>query len=516
MADYILIGAGSAGCVLANRLTENPDATVLLLEAGGMDDHPDIRIPARWGDLLGTALDWSYWTVPQAHANQRSLVWNRGKVLGGSSSINAMVYIRGHRWDYDHWSSLGNPGWTYADVLLYFKKAENFERGADDYHGVGGPLNVADIPHVSPVADPFLQAAMQLGLPLNPDFNGATQDGVGWYQFTQKNGERHSTVDAYLKPVRSRPNLSIETDAHVTRLLFSGTHAIGVEYLQRGQLQQAYADAEVILCSGAINSPQILLCSGIGPADQLRQLDLPVIVDLPGVGDNLQDHPKVDCHFTSRPPIRADFSRAGPDNDDYTRSRTGLLSQVRSPVGAFARTRPDVDIPDVQYYAAQGDISGPYDFAIVASLLRPEGHGTVRLHSADPFAPPLIDPDFLAYDADLRTLVDAVKFVRELTQTRAYADFLDAEVDPGEKFQSDADIAEWVRSALESTWHCVGTCKMGVDSLAVVNPQLQVCGVDNLRVVDASIMPKVVSGNTNAAAIMIAEKAADMIQGAVM
>ncbi len=511
MVDYILIGAGSAGCVLAYRLSANPDATVLLLEAGGRDDHPEIRIPALWGNLLGTAVDWDYRSEPQAQANQRELVWNRGKVLGGSSSINAMLYIRGHRWDFDHWASLGATGWSYDDVLPYFKKAEHQERGADDFHGVGGPLNVMDVPRVSPVAPPFIQAGMQCGLPLNPDFNGANQEGVGWYQVTQKNGERHSTVDAYLKPALSRPNLSVEIQAHITRLLFSGTRVIGVEYLQRGQIKTAYADEEVILCGGAINSPQILLCSGIGPADQLRQFDLPVIVDLPGVGENLQDHPKVDCHFTSRRPIRADFSLSGADYAEFERSRSGLLSRVRSPVGAFARTRPDVDIPDVQYYAAQGDSNGPYDFAIVASLLRPEAHGSVTLRSADPFAPPRIDPRFLASEQDHRVLVDGVKFVRQLVHTSAYADILDTEVDPGDGFRTDAEVANWVRASVESTWHCAGTCKMGIDAMAVVNPRLQIYGVEKLRVVDASVMPDVVSGNTNAAVIMIAEKGADLI-----
>jgi len=515
MADYILVGAGSAGCVLANRLTENPDATVLLLEAGGRDDNPEIRIPARWSNLLETPLDWCYRTEPQVHLNNRILTLNRGKVLGGSSSINAMVYIRGHRWDYDHWAQLGAAGWSYAEVLPYFKKAENQERGPDDNHGVGGPLNISSVPQVSPIADVFIQACAQWGLPVNDDFNGATQEGVGWYQVTQKNGERHSTVDAYLKPALSRPNLAVETQAHVTRLLFSGTRAVGVEYVQQGQTKQAYADQEVILCGGAINSPQILLCSGVGPANQLRRLNLPVVVNLPGVGENFQDHPKVDCHFTSRPPTKADFSLSGAVYGEYQRNRSGLLSRVRSPVGAFAKTHPDLDIPDVQYYAAQGDINGLYDFAIVASLLRPESHGTLTLRSADPFVYPRIQPDFLASDKDLRVLVESVKFVRQLVQMPAYADFLDGEINPTSDICTAAHIANWIRASLESTWHCVGTCNMGVDPMAVVTPQLQVIGVENLRVVDASIMPEVVGGNTNAAVIMIAEKAADIIRSAV-
>jgi choline dehydrogenase len=514
--NYILVGAGSAGCVLANRLTENPNISVLLLEAGGTDDHPEIRIPARWFNLLGTPIDWHYRTEPQVHLDNRVLTLNRGKVLGGSSSINAMVYIRGHRWDYDHWAELGAAGWSYAEVLPYFKKAENQERGANEFHGVGGPLNVADIPQVSPIAHVFIEACMQWGLPLNDDFNGPAQEGVGWYQVTQKNGERHSAVDAYLKPALARPNLSLETQAQVTRVLFSGTLAIGVEYSQHGQIKQVHADHEVILCGGAINSPQILLCSGLGPANQLRQFNLPVVVDLPGVGENFQDHPKVDCHFTSRPPTKADFSLTGAAYADYQRDRSGLLSRVRSPVGAFARTRPDLSIPDMQYYAAQGDTDGAHDFAIVASLLRPVSRGTLTLRSADPFSYPCIQPNFLACDEDPRVLLDSVKFVRQLVHMPAYAGFLDAELSPPHEVGTDAEIAGWIRASLESTWHCAGTCKMGIDSMAVVTPQLQVIGVENLRVVDASIMPDIVGGNTNAAVIMIAEKAADLIRSAAM
>jgi choline dehydrogenase len=512
IVDYILVGAGSAGCVLANRLTENPDATVVLLEAGGADDHPEIRIPARWWNLLGTPIDWGYRSEPQDHLKNRVLTFNRGKVLGGSSSINAMVYIRGYRWDYDHWAELGAAGWSYTDVLPYFKKAENQERGANEFHGVGGPLNVSDIPQVSPIAPVFIQACLQWGLPLNDDFNGADQEGVGWYQVTQKNGERHSTVDGYLKPALARPNLSIETQAHVTRILFSGRRAIGVEYVQHGQIKHLHADREVILCGGAINSPQILLCSGIGPADQLRQFNLPVVADLPGVGENFQDHPKVDCHFTSQPSTKADFSLSSVAYADYQRDRSGLLGRVRSPVGAFARTRPDLSIPDMQYYAAQGDTDSAHDFAIVASLLRPVSQGTVSLRSADPFTHPRIQPNFLACDDDLRVLIDSVKFVRQLVHVPAYADFLEAELNPPNDISTDAEIADWIRASLESTWHCAGTCKMGTDPMAVVTPQLKVIGVDNLRVVDASIMPDIIGGNTNAAVIMIAEKAADMIR----
>jgi choline dehydrogenase len=371
MVDYIILGAGSAGCVLASRLTENPACSVLLLEAGGPDDHPEIRIPTRWWNLMGTAVDWCYQTEPQAHLHNRILTWNRGKVLGGSSSINALVYIRGHRWDYDHWAELGATGWSYADVLPYFKNAEHQQRGPNDYHGADGPLHIEDIPALSPIADRFIAAGREWGLPLNEDFNGAEQEGVGWYQVTQKNGERHSAVDAYLRLALTRPNLQVESRAHVTRILFEGIHAVGVEYVQSDQLHRAYADQEVILCGGAINSPQILLQSGIGPASPLRQFDIPVVVDLPGVGENLQDHPKVDCQFTSNPSIKGDFSLNSPDYARYQQSRDGSFSVVRSPVGAFAKTQPYLDIPDMQYYGAQGAVEDRHDFAIVASQLRP-------------------------------------------------------------------------------------------------------------------------------------------------
>jgi choline dehydrogenase len=513
MVDYLIIGAGSAGCVLANRLTENPDSTVLLLEAGGPDDNPDIRIPARWFNLLGTDVDWCYLTEPQVHLNNRMLAWNRGKVLGGSSSINALVYIRGHHWDYDRWAELGNEAWSFAGVLPYFKKAENQERGPSEYHGVGGPLNVADIGFVYPISNIFINAGLELGLSVNDDFNGATQEGVGWYQVTQKNGERHSAVDAYLRPALKRPNLRVLTHAHVTRILFEGTLAVGVEYVHNDRVKQVYADQEVILSGGAINSPQILLCSGIGPANHLRQFDIPVVVDLPGVGENLQDHPKVDLLFTSNPPTRVDFSLSGAAYEDYLQTRSGLLSVVRSPVGGFVKTKPDLDLPDVQYYSAQAAREDRHDFTIVASLLRPKSSGQITLRSNNPFDYPIIQPNYLACDEDLQVFIDSVKFVRELVQTRAYMNFLDAQVSPGTEIRTDAEIATWIRNSLGTTWHYAGTCKMGIDPLAVVNPQLQVYDVKGLRVVDASIMPEVIGGNTNAAVIMIAEKAADMIRG---
>lgn len=515
MPDYIIIGAGSAGCVLANRLSEGPDTTVLLLEAGGPDDKPDIRIPIRWGALLGTDVDWLYQTEPQIHLNNRVIDWNRGKVLGGSSSINNMIYIRGHQWDYDHWAELGNEEWSYAEILPYFKKSEHQERGTSEYHGVDGPLNVADTQYVSPLKDAFINAGVELGLPINDDFNGATQEGVGRYQFTHKNGERHSTVDAFLKPALARSNLTAETHAHVTRILFESTRARGVEYVHNNQIKQVFADCEVILCGGAINSPQVLLLSGVGPADQLTQFDIPVVADLPGVGENLQDHPLLPCAlYSTQIKAKRDDALTNAAYQEYLQSRSGVFTSHSGEAGGFARTRPELAIPDIQYYEVLGGIQDEHDLTIMASLMRPFSRGYIRLRLNNPFAHPIVQPNYLDREEDLQTMIDSVKFVRRLTQTEAYAGVIDRELYPGASVQTDEAIAEWVRENLATTWHFSGTCKMGIDSLAVVDPQLRVYGVDGLRVVDASIMPEVVGGNTNAPTIMIAEKAADMILGA--
>lgn len=516
MVDYIIVGAGSAGCVLANRLTEDPHVHVLLLEAGGPDHKPDIRIPARWSTLLGTEVDWLYRTEPQVHLNNRVIDWNRGKVLGGSSSINNMVYIRGDRWDYDHWAELGNEEWSYDEILPYFKKAENQERGASEYHGVGGPLNVADMPYVALIsdsADAFIEAGIELGWPLNHDFNGATQEGIGRYQFTRRGGQRHSAADAYLKPALSRPNLTTVTYAQVTRLLFTGTHVSGVEYVHDHQLKQTAATREVILCGGAINSPQILLLSGIGPAGQLTHFGIPVVVDLPGVGENLQDHALLEIDYARVERAIAENILGGAAHQEYLQSQTGPLAVNRTAGGAFVKTRADLERPDMQLYIAPGDdAASEADFGIYLSIMRPKDRGTITLRSRNPFEHPVIQPNYLACEDDLQTFIDGVKVVRQLAATSALAPILVREIAPGSAVQTDAELAAWIRQALRTTWHYSGTCKMGIDPLAVVNPRLQVYGVTGLRVVDASIMPEVIGGNTNAPVIMIAEKAADLIR----
>ena len=515
--DYIIIGAGSAGCVLANRLTEDGNATALLLEAGGPDDDPSIHIPGAWASLLDTEIDWRYKTEPQVHLNNREISWNRGKVLGGSSSINGMAYIRGHRQDYDLWAKLGNEEWSYSEVLPYFKKSENQARGDSEFHGVGGELHVTDgilPPQANDNMERFIAAGQELGWPHNRDFNGASQAGFGRYQYTIKDGKRQSSAVAWLHPALERENLIATTHAHVLRILFEGKRAVGVEYIHNNQVKKAYASKEVILSGGAINSPQLLLCSGIGPAEQLCEFNIPVVFDLPGVGENLQDHPLLIMAFATNPPLTITEAVLRAATEAYEKSGTGLLAIPVAGGAAFVKTDPDLDIPDMQLIADLRREDSPGDVAIPLILLRPRGCGTIKLRSANPLDSPAIQPNFLEQEADRQSFIDGVRFVRRLVQSKAYDGFIVREALPGSTAQSDEEILAWIREDLQTTWHFSGTCKMGVDPMAVVNPQLQVHGVTGLRVVDASIMPEVVGGNINAPVIMIAEKAADMIKAA--
>ncbi|MBX7218379.1 MAG: choline dehydrogenase [Blastocatellia bacterium] len=518
MFDYIIVGAGSAGCVLAHRLTENPQVKVLLLEAGGPDTRQEIHIPAAFSKLFKSDCDWAYHTEPQAGLNGRKLFWPRGKTLGGSSSINAMIYIRGHARDYDHWETLGNSGWGYRDVLPFFKKSEHQERGPSEFHGVGGPLNVADLRTVNPTAQAFVEAGAEIGLARNSDFNGAQQEGVGLYQVTQKNGRRHSTAAGFLKPALKRPNLTVYTQAQVTGLVLEKGRAVGVNYVRQGQAATARAEREVILSGGAINSPQLLMLSGIGPADELRRHGIDVRVDLPGVGQNLQDHLlQAVCYECTQPVTLASAEKLG-NIINYLLFRKGPLSSNVGEGGAFVKSSLAEAVPDLQflfgavYYVNHGftKVEG-HGFTIAPVLVQPKSAGFLRLASADPLAAPVIEPNYCQVASDLKILVEGVKLARSIGQAKAFDKFRGAERFPGSQAKTDAELAEYVRNTVETLYHPVGTCKMGTDEMAVTDSELRVRGVAGLRVVDASVMPTIVNGNTNAPTIMIAEKAAALM-----
>ncbi|MCV2219179.1 GMC family oxidoreductase [Thauera sp. Sel9] len=521
--DYIVVGAGSAGCVLANRLSADPGNSVLLLEAGGADSNPWIHIPVGYFKTMhDPELDWCYRTEPDEGIAGRQLQWPRGKVLGGSSSLNGLLYVRGQREDYDRWAALGNKGWSYEEVLPYFKRSEDQERGADEWHGVGGPLKVSDLRLRRPIADYFIAAAQDIGIPYNDDYNGASQEGVGYFQQTAHKGLRWSTAKGFLKPARTRANLAVETKAQTTRVLFEGRRAVGVEFLQGGVLRQARARAEVVLACGAIGSPQILQNSGIGPAELLRRVGVEVRHALPGVGRNLQDHLQVRLVYKTRArtlndevnsPIRKLWIGL-----QYMLSRTGPLTLAASQVAIFTRSAPDVERPDIQFHmqplSADKPGEGAHPFsAFTASVcqLRPYSRGQVEIRSADPLAYPAIHPNYLADERDHPVVVGGIKVARRIAAAPSLAPHILSEFVPGSSFATDDELLDAARRYSQSIYHPVGTCKMGQDPMAVVDERLRVHGVDRLRVVDASIMPELISGNTNAPTIMIAEKAADMI-----
>jgi choline dehydrogenase-like flavoprotein len=517
--DYIIVGAGSAGCVLASRLSEDPHARVLLLEAGGPDRRREIRIPAAYSKLFKSALDWNFSTEPEPHLHNRRLYWPRGKVLGGSSAINAMIYIRGNRLDYDHWASLGNDGWSFADVLPYFKKSENQERGASEFHGVGGPLCISDLRCVNPLTRFFLDAANELGFAANPDFNGAMQLGAGLYQVTQKNGSRHSAADAFLKASMSRPNLHVLTATHATRILIENHRAIGVEFARHGATETARAEREVILCSGAVNSPQLLLLSGIGPADELARIGIRVIHNLPGVGKNLQDHPMVSAGYLCTKPITLQGADSLRNLLQYFVLKRGPLTSNVAEAGIFINTRNDSPTPDLQilfgpvYYVNHGfEKIKEHAFGFAPTLIAPESRGEITLRSANPLDAPAIRANYLACESDLRVMMEGLRTVLRLAESKPFDAFRGARLHPAPQASTDSHFAEFLRNNLQTLYHPAGTCKMGSDSMAVVDSRLRVRGIERLRVADASIMPRVIAGNTNAPAIMIAEKAADMIR----
>lgn len=521
--DYIIVGAGSSGCVLANRLSTDPKNRVLLLEAGGRDLNPWIHVPVGYFKTMhNPATDWCYMTEPDKGINNRRLQWPRGKVLGGSSSLNGLLYVRGQAQDYDRWEELGNKGWSFKNVLPYFKKSEDQERGADEFHGVGGPLKVSDLRLRRPIADMFIKASVETGIPANKDYNGADQEGVGYFQQTAHKGFRWSTARGFLNPAKKRPNLTVITKAHTTRVLFEGTRATGIEYLKNGKLEQVKADKEVILSAGAIGSPQILQLSGIGPKELLDKLQIPIVKALPGVGQNLQDHLQIRLVF------KTDLDTLNDELNSYFKQfkvgleyffkRTGPLTLAASQVVVFTNSNPSVKRPDIQFHMQPlsadkpGDGVHPFS-AFTASVcqLRPFSRGHIEIKSRDPLEYPEIHPNYLSDERDQKIAIDSVKVARKIADAPALKEHIVDEFVPGRQFQTDEELLDAARQFSQTIYHPTSTCKMGNDEMAVVNDRLQVHGIEGLRVIDASIMPEIVSGNTNAPAIMIAEKGADMI-----
>jgi choline dehydrogenase len=529
--DYIIVGAGSAGCALAYRLSREASRRVLLLEAGPRDTSPIIHIPLGFAFLMkNPKVNWCYETQPEPELHNRKIAWPRGRVLGGTSCINGMVYIRGQREDYDHWASLGSQGWSYRDVLPYFKRAEHKAEGPDDYHGIGGPLWVEEVAPDDKLelADLFVQAAVQTDLPFNEDFNGPHQEGAGSYQLNIRQGRRQSTARTYLKLCEQRPNLTILTGAVVERIVIENGRATGVEYRLKqrkrtGELSCASARGEVVLCGGVINSPQLLELSGVGDRARLEPLGIEVVQDLPGVGENLQDHLTINVQQALHG-VNTFFEETRPlaiirNLLKYLFRRRGLLAHPAAQVGVFFRTSDEQAAPDAQIHfapaASESDSKGnlktrPGTTATVCHL-RPESRGSVHIRSRDPNESPAIRANYLSTDGDRRAMVSAVRRVREIFAAPALASYREKEILPGEDVQSDEQILSYVRANAESVYHPVGTCKMGNDERSVVDERLRVHGIKALRVADASIMPTIVSGNTNAPTIMIAEKCADML-----
>lgn len=539
--DFIIVGGGSAGSVLANRLSAQGRFKVLLLEAGPSDrKNPFIHMPAGIVALMHSRrFNWRFWTQPQTHLDNRVLFQPRGKTLGGSSSINAAVYIRGHAWDYDHWARLGCKGWSYPEVMPHFKRSEKYVAGngtsheamleIHNYHGNAGPLNVIERPASNPISIAFVEAGQQFGMAPTTDFNGAQQEGVGLYRTYQKDGQRCSNARGYLWPISERDNLTIMTGTHVHRVLLSGKRATGVEYSCYGETLQAHATREVLLCGGAFNSPQLLMLSGIGPVDVLGKHGIPVAHELPGVGENLQDHLDVFLQYRAKTRQAISFHPAElwrwtKETWRYARFRKGELTSNLAEAGAFLKSRPEQPIPDLQLHflplpATRHGLSlwpiiRNYAYSIMIYDLRPLSRGRVTLTGNDPLAPPAIDPDYGAVPRDIEQLVLGIKLARQIAAQPALAAFTGEEIAPGAHVQSDAELTAWVRATAETAYHPVGTCKMGHDAMAVVDDELRVHGMQGLRVVDASIMPTLVGGNTNAAATMIGEKAAQMILAA--
>ena len=527
--DYVIVGAGSAGCVLANRLSAEGRHSVLLLEAGPRDTYPWIHIPIGYAKtMFHPVLNWGFYTEPEPTMNGRKVYWPRGRTLGGSSAINGLIVIRGQREDYDEWAAAGNAGWRYADVLPWFRKLEHNVRGASEYHGADGPLWASDIGAPHPLVEAMIAGAGELGIPRNDDFNGATQEGAGYYQLTTRRGRRCSTAVAYLRPARTRRNLHVETNAHATRVLLEGRRATGVMYRQAGIERTAFARREVILCAGALQSPQLLQLSGIGPPALLQALGIPVQHALEGVGENLQDHLQARVIFRCTQPITTNDALRTWHGKlkiglDYLLTRSGPMAVGINQGGIFARAMPDATRPDVQFHFAtlSSDMAGSPvhefpGFTMSVCHLQPTSRGTVRIRSADPFEPPAMQPHYLSTPDDRATLIAGIRLARTLAATRAMRPYVESEYRPGADAVSDDDLLEFAKNTGGTIFHPSGTTRMGPasDPMAVVDPELRVHGVDRLRVVDCGVMPTLVSGNTNVPVVMIAEKAAAMIAGA--
>jgi choline dehydrogenase len=520
--DFIIVGAGSAGCVLAARLSEEPSVRVLLLEAGTAREPLASRIPAAFSRLFRSPHDWALYSEPEHALGQRRLYVPRGKMLGGSSAMNAMIYVRGNPLDYDRWAALGAAGWSYADVLPYFVRAEDQARGASPVHGVGGPLRVEDLICVNPLSSAFVAACEEVGISRNADFNSGSQDGAGFYQVTQKSGRRWSAANAYLFPVLDRPNLSIKRGVFAARIALEKGRARGIEYIEAGQRKVSYADRDVVLAAGAIGSPQLLLLSGIGPADELARHGIAVQAALGGVGRNLQDHPFAGIAYQCKQPISLLNAETIGALVRYVFARSGPLTSNVAEAGAFVRSSPGLEAPDIQFHFApvfflEHGFRRPkgHGFSVGPTLVSPTSRGTLRLRSSDPAAPPILTVNALSQPTEMTALVAGLRLARDIAHAAPFDPFRGAEVFPGDGATSDADLEAHVRATAELLYHPCGTCKMGSDQLSVVDHQLRVRGVGALRIADASVMPVITRGNTNAPTIMIAERLAALLGASV-